>query len=168
MNALSEGTQALGATLDEEQTFYSSLLDLAGREETALVGGDVETLTEITDEKERLLELLATMETERATALTAIAAAAGVPAETLTLTAVAELIADDGDVALTESGMQLRVTALALRDANERNADLLRGSHELIDRWIQYLRAIVSGSLTYTAEGEPDDGDGARVIDRSA
>ena len=168
MSALSDGTEALGAALGEEHALYSSLLDLAGREESALVGGDVEELTELTDEKEQLLELLATMETERTTALTAIAAAAGVPAETLTLTAVAELIDDDGGVALTESGMQLRATALALREANERNAELLRGSHELIDRWIQYLRAIISGSLNYTAEGEPDDGDGGRVIDRSA
>ena len=70
--------------------------------------------------------------------------------------------------ALTEAGIELRARALALKEANEHNAALLRGSREIVDRWIQYLRTIIAGSLTYTAEGSPNESGDNRVIDRSA
>ena len=168
MSELSTSADALTAALAEEQRLYASLLVLAGREERAIVGGDVAELTEMTAEKERLLELLAALETERMTALTAIAAAAGVGAEALTLTGVASVVAPAQAAALTQVGVQLRTKALALKEANERNAELLRSSREIVERWIQYLRTVISGALNYTAEGSPDEPGGNRVIDRSA
>ena len=159
MTDVRAGADALASALTEEQELLGTLLDLAGREERAIVGGDVAELTELTDQKEHLLELLATLETERATALTAIAGSSGLRIDALTLSAAA---------ALTEAGIELRARALALKEANEHNAALLRGSREIVDRWIQYLRTIIAGSLTYTAEGSPNESGDNRVIDRSA
>jgi flagellar biosynthesis/type III secretory pathway chaperone len=162
------GADALAAALTEEQELLGSLLDLAGREERAIVGGDVAELTRLTDQKEHLLELVATLETERMTALTAIAGASSVDIDALTLSAVAELVEPAEGAALTDAGMELRARALALKEANEHNAALLRSSREIVDRWIQYLRTVIVGSLTYTAEGSPNESGDNRVIDRSA
>lgn len=168
MSGVSTAAEALGAALVEQCELYTSLLSLAGREESAIANGDVAGLTDLTEEKERLLEVLAALETERMTALTTIAAAASVDASALTLSIVAALVPAQQGAELTEVGVDLRMKALALREANERNAVLLRSSRDIIDRWIQYLRVIISNTLTYTAEGSPDGSAANRVIDRSA
>ena len=159
---------ALTDALREQQSLYESLLQVAGQEERAIVGGDVRALTELTEEKERLIELLATLETERMTAITAIAAATGIDAGTLTITRVASILPAEQAAALTAAGDDLREQALDVKQANDSNAALLRSSSEIVGRWIQYLRTVISGSLTYTAEGSPGESGGNRVIDRSA
>src|SRR5207244_8868718 len=103
--------------------------------------------------KEHLLELLATLETERMTALTAIAAATGRDASALSLSLVVDLAAPAARDALIATSEGLRTTGLALEQANERNARLLRASADLVDRWVQYLKAVITGSLTYGQDG---------------
>jgi flagellar biosynthesis/type III secretory pathway chaperone len=168
VSELNASVAALSSTLDEERETYVSLVALAGREERAIVAGDVEELTDVTDRQEQLMELLATLETERMTALTAIAAATGLDADSLTVTMVASLADAEQGAALAETGAELRAQAVALQRANESNAALLQNSRQIVERWIQYLRTIVTGTLTYTAEGSPDEAGGNRVIDRSA
>ncbi len=168
MSGLRTGTAALVAALTEERGLYGDLVALTQREETAIVGGDVRALTTIVDEKEQLLELLAALETERMTALTAVAAAlgqAGAPLEFGDVLAVATSAERD---ALLAVGAALREQASALQQANDRNAQLLRGSQQLVDRWIQYLRTVIGGSLTYNPHGAAGTARTTRVLDRSA
>ena len=146
------GTSALCHALAEEQQLYGSLLVLTDREERAIAAGNVEQLTRLVDEKEQLLELLATVETDRMTALTAIAAAVGVRPEGMTLSQVAAHVSLEEAEALTQAGMLLRAQAVALREANERNNHLLRSSAGLVERWIQHLRWVIGGSLAFTAD----------------
>ena len=168
MSGLTTTAAALTDAIREQQGLYGALLDVAGKEERAIVGGDVVALTELTEEKEHLLELLATLETERMTAITAIAAATGIDADTLTVTRIAAILPAEQAAALTAAGEDLREQALDVKQANDSNAVLLRNSSEIVGRWIQYLRTVISGSLTYTAEGSPGESGGNRVIDRSA
>ena len=168
MSGLATTAAALTDALREQHSLYETLLDVAGREESAIVGGDVAALTELTEEKEQLIELLATLETERTTAITAIAAATGIDADALTVTRVASILPAEQAAALTAASDELRQQALDVKQANDSNAVLLRSSSEIVGRWIQYLRTVISGSLTYTAEGSPGESSGNRVIDRSA
>lgn len=161
-------TAALASALVEQGEVYGSLLQLSTQEERALVEGDVERLTEIVSEKEQLLEFGAALETERMTALTAIGLAIERDPPTITLSEVAARAAPSAGQTLMEAGMVLRAQAVALQEANERNARLLEGSRSLVDRWIQYLRAVVAGSLTYEADGAPHEDDASRVVDRAA
>ena len=168
MMDLTTPAHALTETLAEEHQLYAALLELAGREERAIVGGDVRALTEITEEKEHLLETLAALETERMTALTAFASVTGRGAEEITLTEAASALEEIEGALLTRAGEQLRTLALELRGANDRNAALLRSSRDIVDRWIQYLRTVLTGALAYNAEGGLTDAVGRRVLDRSA
>ena len=51
MTDVRAGADALASALTEEQELLGTLLDLAGREERAIVGGDVAELTELTDRR---------------------------------------------------------------------------------------------------------------------
>lgn len=167
MSALLEGVASLTAALEQQRDVFATLLDLARREEHAIVGGDVEALTRLTDEREQLLELIAALESERMTAITAIAAATGRDPGVLTLTRVAAEVPGDIGSTLTTVGFELRERALALRDANARNALLLRTSRDIVDRWLQYLRTLVSGVL-YDAGGRAAEAGRPTRLDRSA
>lgn len=161
-------TSGLAATLHEETELYGSLLALSVQEERAIVAGDVEALTDLIADKERLLELLAALETERTTALTAVALGIELDPPTITLSEVARHAEPAAAAVLMEAGMLLRAQAVALREANSSNARLLEGSRSLVEHWIQYLRAVVAGALTYTADGGRAEGDDSRVLDRTA
>lgn len=163
-----QGALALAVALTEQQTVYERLLVVSQREERAIVAGDVSTLTQLVEEKEQLLELLAAHETDRMTAVTSIALATGVRSDSATLSELAGHVGADAGTAMLSAGLELRAQALAVKEANERNARLLRGSRELVDRWIQYLRTVVSSSLAYTADGAAQESDGFSVVDRSA
>lgn len=166
MTPVLDGVAALTATLEQQRDTLASMLELARREERAIVGGDVETLTVLTDEREQLLELMAALESERMTALVAIAAASGGEPASLTLTGVAEIAGAAGD-ALALVGRDLRERAVAVRDANARNALLLRTSRDIVDRWLQYLRSLMT-SVLYDADGRASEAGRRSQLDRSA
>ena len=134
MSELISAADALIVTLREESRLCSALLALTDREERAIVASDVSDLTALTDEKERVLELLATLETERMTALVAIGLATGCDASTLTLTEVAALVPSAARAQLLGEQVTVRTVAAALEQATRRNAALLRASRELVGR----------------------------------
>ena len=168
MSELDAAAMSLARVLADEGQLYEALLALAGREQRAIVDGDVAELTRLLDEKESLVEHHHALETERMTALVAVAAATGGDAELLTLTEVAAALPAGHGSAITEAGVWLRAQALALREATDSNALLLHQSRDIVDRWLQYLRLLVGGRLGYTAEGTPGEASGPRTLDRTA
>jgi flagellar biosynthesis/type III secretory pathway chaperone len=83
------------------------------------------------------------------------------------VTRVAAEVAGEAGSALTAIGVELRQRAIAVRDANARNALLLRTSREIVDRWLQYLRSLVS-SVLYDAGGRVAEAGRRSQLDRSA
>lgn len=167
LSSLTEFVAELTAALEQECAALASMLDLATREEVAIVCGDVAALTRLTDEKEHLLELAATLESERMTAITAIAGATGQDPASVTLSSVIAALPAADSLALTSVGVELRHEANALRAANERNAHLLRSSRDIVDRWLQYLRSLMS-SVLYDASGRTAEAGRRTRLDRSA
>ena len=158
--------EALDEVLATERDIYISMLALTTREELAIVGDDVEALTDLVDEKTLLIEHLNALETERMTALVAIGAATGLDPQTVTLSEIAARLPQADGRRLMENGMTLRTQARALEQANLRNERLLHGSRELIERWIQYLNTVIRAS-TYGADGRVEGRD-VRSLDRTA
>ena len=158
---------ALEEVLSSERDIYVSMLALTTREELAIVEDDVEGFTEIVDEKQVLIDYLNALETERMTALVAIGMATSFDPQTVTLSEIASQLPIVDGRRLLENGMTLRTQARALEQANLRNERLLHGSRDLVERWLVYLRQIVSSYL-YTADGRIDSVTDARSVDRSA
>lgn len=157
----------LDDVLASERDLYLSMLALSTREEVAIVGDDVEQLTDVVNEKEDLLDHLSALETERMTAIVAISTAMGLDPETATLTQISEVVPAMDGLRLMESGIALRTQAVALEQANRRNQRLLESSRGLVDRWIQYLKTVLNNSV-YTPDGQLDDSRDVRSLDRSA
>ena len=146
--ALAAIVAELASALEEERLALTSMLDVATREELAIVGGNVALLTELATEKEHLIELLAALESERSTAVSVIASATGHDPTTATLSSVVASLSKADALALASAAVELRRDANALRAANERNAHLLRTSRDIVDRWLQHLRGRMSGALS--------------------
>lgn len=161
------GVEALDDVLSAERDIYVSMLALTTREELAIVGDNVEELTEIVDEKQLLIDHLNALETERMTALVAIELATGFDPQQVTLSEIAARLPVAKGRRLLESGMTLRTQARALEQANLRNERLLHGSRDLVERWLVYLNQVLS-SYVYTADGRVDSITSARSLDRSA
>lgn len=159
--------EALEDVLSAERDIYVSMLALTTREELAIVGDDVEELTEIVEEKQVLIDHLNALETERMTALVAIELATGLDPQTVTLSEIAGRMSVADGRRLLEDGMALRTHARALEQANQRNERLLHGSRDLVDRWLHYLRQMLGGYV-YAADGSVDSTTSARSLDRSA
>ena len=159
--------EALDDVLCAERDIYVSMLELTTREEVAIVGDDVEELTEIVDEKQLLIDHLNALETERMTALVAIGLATDLDTQTVALSQIAARLPIADGRRLLENGVTLRTQARALEQANLRNERLLHGSRELIDRWLQYLYQVLSTHI-YTADGRFDSQNGPHSLDRSA
>ena len=161
------GAAVLGEVLATQRDLYRALIGVASNEQTAIIEGDVERLTALVEQKEELLDHLRALETERMTALVAIQMATGIEPDTATLSEIAAHLPSDTADALNRAGRELRAEALALEEAHTVNAQLLRNSRSLVDRWIHYLRTVLAGSL-YTPEGVTNANTGGRSLDRSA
>lgn len=167
MDQFEFSAELLDDVLSAERDIYVSMLFLTTREELAIVGNNVEELTDIVDEKQLLIDHLNALETERMTALVAIGLATDLDPATVTLSQIADRLSSADGSRLLQSGFTLRTQARALESANLRNERLLHGSKDLVDRWLTYLRQVLSNHL-YTADGRVDSINDARSLDRSA
>lgn len=161
------GADALSEVLTSQHDILRAMRTLAQQQQQAIVAGDVHALTEVVEEQQQLVEHLDALETERMTALVAIAAATGLDAESATISAIAATLPLPRAAELTRQGQDLRAEAIALQQVQDVNDQLLETSRGLVDRWLQYLRSVLSGSL-YTASGGSGAMPGARSLDRSA
>lgn len=160
-----EGGQSLAAVLEAQRDITRQLLGVARRQQRTIVDGDVEGLTASVEEAQLFLEHLQALETERMTALVAIALATGVDPDTATLSQVAAALPAGPAEAVRRTGQALRAEAAALHETQEANRRLLEGSRALVDRWVNYLRSVLAGGV-YTPDGGVAGG--ARTLDRSA
>lgn len=161
------GADALSVVLTTQQDLLRAMRGLAEHEQQAIIAGDIHALTEVVEQQQQLVEHLNALETERMTALVAIAAATGLDAESVTISAIAATLPLERASELTRQGQDLRAEAIALRQVQDVNEQLLESSRGLVDRWLNYLRSVLSGSL-YTATGGTGGMPGARSLDRSA
>jgi len=164
---LTSGAAALSDVLAGQRDLYRSLVGIATSEQDAIVAADVERLTQLLEQKENVLDHLRALETERMTALVAIEMATGIAAEGATISEIAAHLPVAAAEDLQRIGRELKAEAVALEEAHAVNAHLLRNSRSLIDRWINYLRTVLAGSL-YTSEGDSPAVAGGRTLDRSA
>lgn len=161
---------ALVAVLDEQRDLYGRMAILADSQRDALLEGDVDRLTQLVERQEQLIELLNALETPRMTAISAIAAATGRAVDTeMSLREIAAALPAAEAETLIASGAALRAQAERTAALNAENSRLLHSSRELVDRWIGFLRGLLTRQAAYGADGAVHGtADKARILDRSA
>lgn len=161
-----EGGQSLAAVLEAQTDITRQLLGVARRQQRAIVDGNVEDLTASVEESQIFLEHLAALETERMTALVAIAMATSIDPDRATLSDIAAALPAEPAEAVRRNGQALRAEATALHEVQAANQQLLESSRSLVDRWVNYLRSVLTGGVYTPAGGTAANG--GRTLDRSA
>lgn len=162
--ALRPGTDELIALLAEEEQLYAELLAIGQQEQDAILGSDPAWLSSLVAQKERVMEHVARVETERQTWIAAWAAAAGAAA-TPTLNELARQVGphDAERIGTVRDALLTRIRDLA--EMNNRNSHLLNGALRIVNRSIEaYGR--VGGERGYDPSGEPARTARTVVLDR--
>jgi nucleotide-binding universal stress UspA family protein len=146
--------------LVREEAAMLALIQLAGREQAALVSSDYAAIELVANEMQTSASVLEVLEREREVLMEAI----GAPGSSLA--DVAQLAARAGIPGVAETRSRLLAGAEALREAQERNARLILSAARLRERWFSLLAGLTSS--TYGSEGRQELQQARRVVSKSA
>ncbi len=129
--------------LGQESGLYEELLKLSGSKTPVIVAGDLDRLTVITDDEQRVVEKLASLDRKRQQSMKDIADVLNKDVRTLTITDLIALLKKrPGEAqALARERDRLRDVADRVRLVNEQNQKLLQSSLEMVQFEMNILQA---------------------------
>ena len=136
--------------LDKEQFEYEKLLILAEKKTSAVVKGDVDNLSKITEDEQEIVGRIQTMEKQRTKVLADVANVVNRDVETLKLIDLIQMLAKvpDQQEKLRDVQERLEQTTEQLRTQNEKNQLLLQEKLEMVDFNLNMIRAMKSAPET--------------------
>lgn len=143
-----------------EERHLSRLLALALEEQSALLESNFDRITATSAAMVEAANAIEALESERLNLLRTIGA------EDRTIEDLLSLADDLGITGFAEARLALSVRARELKDAQERNANLLLNAMKLRERWANMLGGFTSP--TYGAQGKRTARDGSGFVSRSA
>ena len=129
--------------LGQESGLYEELLKLSGSKTPVIVAGDLDRLTVITDDEQRVVEKLASLDRKRQQSMKDIADVLNKDVRTLTITDLIALLKKrPGEAqALARERDRLKDVADRVRLVNEQNQKLLQSSLEMVQFEMNILQA---------------------------
>ncbi|MBD5452611.1 MAG: flagellar protein FlgN [Lachnospiraceae bacterium] len=136
--------------LDKEEFEYEKLLILAEKKTSAVVKGDVDSLSKITEDEQEIVGRIQTMEKQRTKVLADVANVVNRDVETLKLIDLIQMLAKvpDQQEKLRDVQERLEKTTQQLRRQNEKNQLLLQEKIEMVDFNLNMIRAMKSAPET--------------------
>ena len=136
--------------LDKEEFEYEKLLILAEKKTSAVVKGDVDNLSKITEDEQEIVGRIQTMEKQRTKVLADVANVVNRDVETLKLIDLIQMLAKvpDQQEKLRDVQERLEKTTEQLRTQNEKNQLLLQEKLEMVDFNLSMIRAMKSAPET--------------------
>ena len=131
------------AILEEESGCYEELLKVSGQKTPVIVSGDLDKLSAITEDEQRVVDGIARLEEKREQAMKDIADVLNRDVRTLTITdLVAMLGKRPGEArALAKNRDRLKSAADRVRLVNEQNQQLLKSSLEMVQFEMNIIQA---------------------------
>ena len=138
------------AILEEESGCYEELLKVSGQKTPVIVSGDLDKLSAITDDEQRVVDGIAKLEERREQAMRDIADVLNRDVRTLTITdLVAMLGKRPGEArALAKNRDRLKSAADRVRLVNEQNQQLLKSSLEMVQFEMNLLQSLKTAPET--------------------
>jgi hypothetical protein len=143
----------LVANLREELERVKTLYLCLVRERKILCGTSAEDLHRSNRDKEQVLQDLEATRSSRAPLLAELSEVSGVPAERLSLSTVASLVAGPVRQELMTLRKGLVLLAEKIRSLNDLNRDLIESSRRYAAGWLQFLLSAASAAPCYGKEG---------------
>lgn len=136
--------------LDREQFEYEKLLILAEKKTSAVVKGDVDSLSKITEDEQEIVGRIRTMEKQRTKVLADVANVVNRDVETLKLIDLIQMLAKvpDQQEKLRDVQERLEKTTEQIRTQNEKNQLLLQEKLEMVEFNLSMIRAMKSAPET--------------------
>ncbi|MBD5471038.1 MAG: flagellar protein FlgN [Lachnospiraceae bacterium] len=136
--------------LDKEHFEYEKLLILAEKKTSAVVKGDVDSLSKITEDEQEIVGRIQTMEKQRTKVLADVANVVNRDVETLKLIDLIQMLAKvpDQQEKLRDVQERLEKTTEQLRTQNEKNQLLLQEKLEMVEFNLSMIRAMKSAPET--------------------
>ena len=129
--------------LGQESGLYEELLKLSGSKTPVIVAGDLDRLTAITDDEQRVVERIAVLDKKRQQSMRDIADVLNKDVRTLTITDLIALLGKRPAEAraLAAGRDRLKEVAGRVRLVNEQNKQLLLSSLEMVEFEMNILQA---------------------------
>jgi flagellar biosynthesis/type III secretory pathway chaperone len=161
---LQPSTDELLDLLNQEERLYAELVAIGQQEQGAILGNDPAWLHALVAQKERVIEQVARVETERQSWIAAWAAAAGATSAP-TLAELARQLPphEAGRISVVRDALLRRIRDVA--EMNHRNGQLVNGALRIVNRSID-VYSRVGGDGGYAPSGEPARGTRTVVLDR--
>ena len=121
--------------LNKESDSYDGLLEVSRKKTTAIVKGDLEALTGLTDEEQERASVIANLDKKRNEVMADMANVLNKDVNTLKLTALVEMLSTrpQEQKALAEAIERIKRSAGALQQVNRQNGELLKNSIEMVE-----------------------------------
>jgi flagellar biosynthesis/type III secretory pathway chaperone len=162
-------TQEVTALLAQESGLYRDLLELLHQEKAAAVHLDLVQLQQVGRLKEELTDRLRRLESQRREALIKLAARLEVPAETVTLKALAQRLDEPQSQQLNQLRAELLTVIQSVREVNKQNRTLLAHSIDLLKGSYQLLNRLTADNPVYARTGSVfSNGTGGRLFSGQA
>ena len=145
--------QQVAALLAQEIGLYRNFLELLHQEKEAAVHLDLVRLQQVGRFKEELTDRLRRMESRRRKALIKLATRMDVPAETVTLKALAERLDELHSQHLSQVRAELLTVIHSVQEANQQNRALLAHSIDLLKGSYQMLARLTADGAVYARTG---------------
>ncbi|MDE7268820.1 MAG: flagellar protein FlgN [Lachnospiraceae bacterium] len=136
--------------LDKEHFEYEKLLILAEKKTSAVVKGDVDSLSKITEDEQEIVGRIQTMEKQRTKVLADVANVVNRDVETLKLIDLIQMLAKvpDQQEKLRDVQERLEKTTEQIRMQNEKNQLLLQEKLDMVEFNLSMIRAMKSAPET--------------------
>ena len=130
--------------LNKESDSYDGLLEVSRKKTTAIVKGDLEALTELTDEEQERASVIANLDKKRNEVMADMANVLNKDVNTLKLTALVEMLSTrpQEQKALAEAIERIKRSAGTLQQVNHQNGELLKNSIEMVEFELSLLQAM--------------------------
>ena len=130
--------------LTKESDAYKGLLDVSRRKTAVIVKGDLEALTQLTDEEQDKASVIANLDKKRAEVTADIANVLNMDVNTLKLSKLVDILSTrpEEQKALAKAIDDLKADAGALAQVNSQNSELLKNSIEMVEFELNLLQSM--------------------------
>ena len=146
-------TQQVMALLAQESGLYRNFLELLHQEKAAAVQLELDRLQQVGRLKDELTDRLRGLERQRQDALTELAVRLEIPAETVTVNALAQQLGEPYSHQLRQLRAELLTIIQSVQEANQQNRALLADSIDLLKGSYQLLNRLTADSPVYARTG---------------
>ena len=130
--------------LNKESDSYDGLLETSRKKTAIIVKGDLEALSQLTEEEQTKTDKILNLEKKRIEVMKDMANVLNMDVNTLKLTKLVDVLSSrpEEQKALAAAIDRIKASALAVQQVNKQNSELLKNSIEMVEFELNLLQAM--------------------------